>query len=106
MTTPHSFEPEPPGTPPEDDAAATRIAGHSPTARGRVLAQIRACGEHGATDAEVQAALGMLPQSEPPRRRELVRLGFIRDLRRRRATPSGRPAAVWVAVDAAGGETP
>lgn len=84
--------------------AAARIAGGAARLRDRVLDHIAAQGDHGATDAETQAALGMLTQTQTPRRRELVQLRLVRDSGQRRPTPSGRPAAVWVAVKPDGAE--
>ncbi len=89
----------PPGT---SDAAARMIAGHTPTLRHRILELIRARGEHGLTDDEGEAALGIIPQTYTPRRGELVRLGLVRDSGERRATQTGRPAAVWVARNGGG----
>jgi len=63
-------------------------------------------GAHGGTDEEAQLALGLKPQSETPRRVELVRLLLVRDSGRRRRTSSGRSATVWAvttAADTAGG---
>ncbi len=87
----------PPGT---SDVAANRIAGHTRNLRARVLAFIIAQGPHGATDDEGETALGIKPQTYTPRRGELVKLGLVRDSGRRRPTPSGRPAAVWIATTA------
>ena len=69
------------------------------TRRARVLAHIRACGRLGATDAEIQAALGFGPQSVTPRRGELVRCGLVLDSGFTRPTPSGCRASVWLAVE-------
>lgn len=52
--------------------------------RGQVLAFIHGRGRHGATDAEIQAALDMSCDTEQPRRREL--------------TPAGRATVVWTAA--------
>jgi hypothetical protein len=53
-------------------------------------------GEHGATDKESQAALGLSSDTQVPRRWELCRHGLVVDSTRRRKTPSGRNAIVWV----------
>jgi hypothetical protein len=85
--------------------AADRIAGHAAKQRADVLAVIVRAGAAGATDAEIELATGIRAQSVSPRRGELRALGLIVDSGRRRPTPRGRPAAVWVAVrcgDAAG----
>lgn len=76
--------------------AADCIAGHTKDLRAHVLAYIVASGERGSTDDEGEAALAIKPQAYTPRRRELALLGLVRDSGRRRATASGRPAAVWV----------
>jgi len=81
--------------------AADRIAGHTAKQRADVLAVIVKAGALGATDAEVELATGIRAQSISPRRGELRTLGLIVDSGRRRPTPRGRPAAVWVARSAA-----
>mgnify|MGYP000930291602 CR=1 FL=1 len=98
--TPPARHNAPAGT---SDEAARRIAGGAAALRERVFAYIVACGDDGATDAETQAALGMLTQTQTPRRGELVQLGLVVDSGRRRLTPQGRPAAVWVAASCADG---
>lgn len=75
-----------------------RIAEPARDLRARVLAHIVASGEYGSTDDEGETALTIKPQTYTPRRRELALLGLVRDSGRRRATESGRPAAVWVAA--------
>jgi hypothetical protein len=62
----------------------------------RVLGYIRERGAVGATDAETQEALGMLTQTETPRRRALAQSGAVVDSGQRRLTPSRRKAIVWV----------
>lgn len=83
----------PPGT---SDVAAARIAGHAAKQRADVLAVIVKAGGFGATDAEIELAAGIRAQSVSPRRGELRALCLIVDSGRRRPTPRGRPAAVWV----------
>lgn len=80
-------------------AAADRIAGHAPKQRAEVLAVIVRAGAHGATDAEIEAATGIRAQSVSPRRGELRALGLVVESGRRRPTPSGRRAAVWVTLN-------
>lgn len=70
------------------------------TWRRRVLTAIVARGEQGATDEELQDALGLNPSTERPRRVELVEGGWIEDSERRRPTRSGRYAVVWVLTSA------
>ncbi|MBX3359914.1 MAG: hypothetical protein KF912_07980 [Phycisphaeraceae bacterium] len=79
------------------EVAASRIAGHAAQQRADVLAAIVKAGAHGATDAEIESATGIRAQSVSPRRGELRTLGAIVDSGRRRLTPRGRPAAVWIA---------
>lgn len=76
-------------------AAAKAIAPKAPSLRERVFDCIAAQGSHGATDLEVQAALGMDPSTQRPRRIELVKAGRIRKTDRTRKTPAGRAAAVY-----------
>lgn len=80
------------------DAAASMIAA-AKRQRADVFRVILAAGEHGATDAEIEAATGIRAQSVSPRRGELRdKLGLIKWSGRKRQTPSGRSAMVWVAV--------
>ena len=78
------------------DAADLARAGAA-TQRDRVLAAIRGAGEAGLTDEELQQGLELHGSTERPRRIELVERGLIQDSGRRRATSTGRQAAVWVA---------
>jgi len=64
----------------------------------RVLAVLRE-NPHGLTDEEQQAALGMNPSTQRPRRIELVRRGLVVECGTRR-TASGRMATVWQATAA------
>ncbi|MCC6321080.1 MAG: hypothetical protein IT438_06535 [Phycisphaerales bacterium] len=86
----------PPGT---SEVAARRIAGHAAAQRAAVLAVIVKSGAFGATDAEIESVTGIRAQSVSPRRGELHKLGLIVDSGRRRPTPRGRPAAVWVTTN-------
>ena len=80
------------------DAAAHRIAGHAAKQRADALAVIVGAGALGATDAEIETAIGIRAQSVSPRRGELRALGLVVDSGRRRPTPRGCLAAVWVAA--------
>lgn len=60
----------------------------------RVYEFLRTCGAFGATDEEMQLALGMNPSTQRPRRIELVRRGLVVEDGTRR-TASGRNASVW-----------
>ena len=74
--------------------AAARVLPHTGTARRRVLDFIRSQ-RHGATDDEVVAALKMNPNTERPRRKELVEMGWVKDSGLRRETAGGSKAIVW-----------
>lgn len=95
--TPPAHHNAPEGT---SEVAARRIAGSAAKQRAEVLRVIVEAGAHGATDADVEIATGFRAQSVSPRRGELRQLGMIFDSGRRRPTPRGRPAAVWVASTA------
>ena len=81
--------------------AGERIAPVASAQAARVLVYIAGQGDDGATDHEVQTALGMTGDSERPRRWSLQRAGLIRDSGQRRKSPAGRAAIVWIATDAA-----
>lgn len=66
--------------------------------RMEVYAFIKREGPFGATDEEIQTALGMNPSTQRPRRVELVDRGLIMASGTTRQTRSGRPAVVWVAA--------
>lgn len=85
------------------EEAAVRIAGHAARQRADVLAVIVKAGAFGATDAEIEIATGIRAQSVSPRRGELRELGLIVDSGKRRPTPRGRPAAIWIARTLEGG---
>jgi len=91
--TPPSHHNAPAGT---STIAAHRIAGHAAKQRSEVFGVILREGARGATDAEIEAVTGIRAQSVSPRRGELRTLGLIVDSGKRRPTPSGRPAAVWI----------
>src|SRR5579862_7683128 len=82
---------------PTSRAAAHAIREAAPTLRTRVLEFIADCGEHGATNDEIAAGLGMLLQSVCARANELWEQHAIADSGRTRLSRSGRPAKVWVA---------
>lgn len=64
-----------------------------------VLEFLRARGERGATDDEIERALTLSHQSASARRRELVIMDLAYDSGHRRRTRSGRTATVWRAAD-------
>ena len=81
-------------------AAAGRALDFADTARGRVWRFLRDAGPTGATDAELQAALGMRGSTERPRRVELVDARLVQDSGLRRDG-----GAVWRArTDGSQGE--
>lgn len=75
-------------------AAALEIEPSASTLRGQLLAALRAAGERGMTDEEMQYELGMNPSTQRPRRIELCRGGFI-EASGKRLTISRRKALVW-----------
>jgi len=76
--------------------AHRRIRPAAPSLRAQVRAFIRDRGDNGATDQEIQDALGMSPQTECPRRKELQQGEEIMDSGRKRKTRAGRSAIVWM----------
>lgn len=85
------------GTSTSNEAAA-RIEPAAGTLRAQALDYIRACGEIGATDEEIQLALSMNPSTQRPRRQELEKLGMILRTSRTRPTRSGRSAVIFIAT--------
>ena len=81
--------------------AAERARPLAGTQRARILAYLVERGEEGATDNEIQEATGIILQSEIPARNSLVADGYARATDRRRPSPSGNPAIVWQATEAA-----
>lgn len=84
------------------ELAARRLEGdpgRRVTALGRVMDAIAAAGDAGLTDEEIQRQLDMNPNTQRPRRIELARMGLISRTGGTRATASGHPAEVWVAVE-------
>lgn len=96
IDTPHAFlRREPHDT---EVAAARFVLPRSGTQRRLVYDHIVQAGEHGATDEEIQQALGLHHNSQTPRRLELVQAGLIEDSGRRRTGHSTVPSIVWVAT--------
>jgi hypothetical protein len=62
--------------------------------QAKVLRFLETCGAFGATDEEMQLALGMNPSTQRPRRIELARRGLVVTCGVRK-TSSGRNADVW-----------
>ena len=79
-------------------AAGAEIDRHLPRLQALVLRFVLACAERGATDSEIAAGTRLSSETSRPRRVELVNLGRVVDSGRRRSTPSGRSATVWLAA--------
>jgi len=77
------------------ESSAGGIASVSGAKRRAVYQAIVASGDDGMTDEEMQDATGMAPNTQRPRRVELVRDGSVIDSGIRRNTKSGRKAVVW-----------
>ena len=89
------------GFPPHVDQDTSRAAAASQihkanSKRAEVFRLIKSKGILGATDNEMELALGWRHQTLSARRRELVLLNKIEDSGQRRKTDSGRSAIVWV----------
>ena len=97
----HMFD-EPLYWPPEEPAnpsaaAKASILDKLPELRAKVFEFIKAKGERGCTDEEIQDGLPMEPNTERPRRYELVKMGRVIDSGRRRPLKSGKSGTVWEA---------
>lgn len=80
--------------------AALLVTPRTGTQRGRVLDWIARAGANGATDEEIAEGLGMLANTERPRRVELEEQGWIVNSGRTRKThASGSAAVVWTLTD-------
>jgi hypothetical protein len=64
-----------------------------------VLAFLRGCGRHGATDEQMQALIPMQANTQRPRRVWLTQHHRVKDSGTKRATTSGKNATVWVATE-------
>jgi hypothetical protein len=84
---------------PTSHDAASAVLGRTGSARRRVLEVIAAYRE-GLTDEEISERLKMPPNTQRPRRVELVRAGFIEDSGFYRYTTTFNRAVLWVATDA------
>lgn len=62
-----------------------------------VCAYFKSRGRNGATDWEIESALGLTHQSASARRRELVVKGLVADAGLTRMGGHGRKVTVWVA---------
>jgi hypothetical protein len=81
---------------------AARELQNKTTKKALVFKEIVCRGKEGATDEEIMMDLGMSPNTERPRRVELVREGFIVDSGRTRKTRANRDAVVWICSPAPG----
>jgi hypothetical protein len=79
--------------------AAADAKGNARNDEERVLALLRHRGDEGATDDEIEVALGLIHQNASARRRGLVLQGFIKDSGKRRETRTGRDAVVWIVTN-------
>jgi len=84
------------------EAAAVSMFEKAQTDALRVFRFVQSRGPGGATDYEIEQALGMLHQNASARRNGLVKEGYVCDSGSTRQTGSGRQATVWVC--GAGGE--
>lgn len=82
--------------------AAEGIASRAGKLKTLVLDFIRRQGRWGATDQEVAEGLNMLPDTSRARRVECRDYGLVVNSGRRRPTPTGRQATVWVAAEFSG----
>lgn len=80
---------------PTSVAAADAIKPNAGTLREKVHEFLVQCGWRGATDEEIQDGLHMDPNTERPRRIELVKAGRAAGTETKRKTKSGRSAQVW-----------
>ena len=83
-------------------AAALRAEPTAGTKRAKLLDYLRSRGGAGATDEEMQSAVPMGPNTQRPRRVELVQGLQVRDSGRTRRTVGGSEAVVWVSVESTG----
>ena len=80
-------------------AAAAGVEPTAGTKRAKVLEYIRSCSAQGATDEEMQLCIPLGPNTQRPRRVELLRAGLIVDSGLTRKTVGGLDAVVWVSAE-------
>lgn len=78
-------------------AAAARVLGKSGSGRRRVMELLAS---YDLTDEEMASMLHMSPNTQRPRRVELVDNGYVVATGERRQTISGARSIVWTATDA------
>lgn len=83
---------------PTSELAAFLIESKALNLRQKVYSYILRCGELGAIDHDVAAALNLQADTARPRRRELELRGHVIDSGKTRKSPKNRDAIVWVAV--------
>lgn len=95
---PTLFDPGPPAVrgSATSQAAARAIRDAVPSIETRIVRYVATQGMRGATDAEIQSALGLDGNTERPARIRLTKDRMIQDSGQTRPTPSGRLAVVWV----------
>lgn len=82
-------------------AAASAALPRSGSDRRRVLDLLAAVGALGATDDELEVALGLPHQTASARRNGLVADGWVVDSGEKRNTRGGHPAVVWITREVA-----
>lgn len=97
------------GTAPHVDSETSKAAAQlgmkaALATRQRVLDFITERGADGATDEEMQLILKMNPNTQRPRRRELVLLELVFDSGNRRKTSTGAWSNIWVTANYASSE--
>ena len=70
--------------------------GLKPLVRNEIMQYLEKMGDHGATDQEIENAIGRPGNTVRPVRGDLVRKGFLRDSGKWRPTVSQCPAIVWI----------
>lgn len=96
----HFSDPAVSGAPDTQRRAAILQYPNSGTHRLKVLQLIAERRNHGATDDEIEHALGLRHQTASARRNELVKDGWIVKSQMERPTSSGDMAVVWVLTEA------
>jgi hypothetical protein len=79
--------------------AAQRLLPRTGTKRKMVFDLIRAAGDVGLCDHEIEDLTGWLHQSASSIRNGLMNDGWIRDSGKRRKTPQGNGAIVWISME-------
>lgn len=80
-------------------AAAVSAKPSAATLRLQIDAYLSSVGKSGATDEEMQNHTQITPNTQRPRRVELVESGRVFDSGFKRKTKSNRDATVWVHID-------